>query len=95
MSKELPKFLVVHFDGDFLEHAEFANSEQEAEEISCAVRPGDHWDMVRIPIETAAASPDLLDLIMRIKRHLDGGGSIQPENGIHIAIRANIKKATE
>lgn len=36
---------------------------------------------------------DLLGLVKRIKRHLDGGGSIQPENGIHIAIVKAIKKA--
>ncbi len=39
------------------------------------------------------SQPDLLSLVERIKRHLDGGGSIQPENGVHIAVRAVIKKA--
>ena len=41
-----------------------------------------------------AAAPELLDLLKRMKRHLDGGGSIQPENGVHIAIIAAIAKAT-
>ncbi|KKK93460.1 hypothetical protein LCGC14_2692670, partial [marine sediment metagenome] len=29
MSEHLPNFLAVHFDGDFLEHAAFVESEQE------------------------------------------------------------------
>ena len=42
-----------------------------------------------------AAAPDLLNLLRRIERHLDGGGTIQPENGVHVAIIAAIEKAKE
>ena len=41
-----------------------------------------------------AQNKNLLSLVKRIKKHLDGGGSIQPENGVHIAVRAAIKKAS-
>ena len=59
-----PKFLVVHFNGDFLEHAAFAATAQETEEISCSFRNGaDHFDMRCIPIETAAAAPELLEAL--------------------------------
>lgn len=56
---------------------------------------GADWPIDEANARLIAAAPELLDLVQRIKRHLDGGGSIQPENGIHIAIRANIAKATE
>lgn len=60
MNLEKPKFLAVHFNGDFLEHAAFVESEEEGELLSCLVRPGDHWDYILIPIETAAVAPWLL-----------------------------------
>ena len=60
MSLEKPKFLAVHFDGDFLEHAAFVESEEEWALLTNLVIPGDHWSPVLIPIETAAASPWLL-----------------------------------
>ncbi len=60
MSEHLPKFLAVHFDGDFLEHAAFVETEEEWAQLTCLVSPGDHWDPVLIPIETAAAGPNLL-----------------------------------
>lgn len=62
MTEHTPKFLVAHFDGDFLEDAQFAISDEEAEQISCAVRLADHWSMVKIPIETAVAAPELLKM---------------------------------
>ncbi len=60
MSLEKPNFLAVHFDGDFLEHAAFVESEEEWALLTNLVTPGDHWSPVLIPIETAAAAPDLL-----------------------------------
>ena len=60
MSEQLPNFLAVHFDGDFLEHAAFVETEEEWAQLTCRVIPGDHWDPVLIPIETAAAAPELL-----------------------------------
>ena len=42
MSKEKPKFLAVHFDGDFLEHAAFVESEEEWALLTNLVSPGDH-----------------------------------------------------
>lgn len=57
---ETPKFLAVHFDGDYLEHAAFVNSEKEGAQLTCHIAPGDHWDYVLIPIETAAVADELL-----------------------------------
>ena len=72
MSEQLPKFLAVHFDGDFLEHAAFVESEQEWAQLTCLVSPGDHWDPVLIPIETAAAAPALLTACEKVRDRLGG-----------------------
>ena len=95
MSEQLPKFLAVHFDGDFLEQASFVESEQEWAQLTCRVSPGDHWDPVLIPIETAAAAPDLLaackDAVGQIRTLAD-----EDINGInyHEQLDAAIAKAT-
>lgn len=70
MSEHLPKFLAVHFDGDCLEHAAFVESEQEWAQLTCLVSPGDHWDPVLIPIQTAAAAPNLLAACQEAKKLL-------------------------
>ncbi len=68
MSSEKPNFLAVHFDGDFLEHAAFVKSEEEWALLTNLVTPGDHWSPVLIPIETAAAAPDLLGACKEAKK---------------------------
>ena len=67
MSKEKPKFLAVHFDGDFLEHAAFVESEEEWALLTNLVSPGDHWNPVLIPIEIAAAALNLLTACEEIR----------------------------
>ncbi len=96
MSKT-PKFLVVHFNGDFLEHAAFAATAQETEEISCSFRNGaDHFDMRCIPIETAAAAPALLEACQNIEANLTGTDCFaeRVKDSLNRA-RAAIAKATE
>ncbi len=78
MSEHTPKFLAVHFDGDYLEHAAFVNSEEEASQLTCLVSPGDHWSPVLIPIETAAAAPYMLTALQMIVAVADDDPSASP-----------------
>ena len=71
MSEQLPKFLAVHFDDDFLEHAAFVETEEKWAQLTCNVSPGDHWDPVLIPIKTAAAAPWLLKACEEAMKFLD------------------------
>ena len=75
MSKEKPKFLAVHFDGGFLEHAAFVESEEEWALLTNLVAPGDHWSPVLIPIEIAAAAPWLLKALEEIVERARSGNS--------------------
>lgn len=101
---ETPKFLAVHFDGDYLEHAAFVNTEKEASQLTCRISPGDHWSPVLIPIETAAAAPDLLTacngLLSRMQYYYNThqdlcrlGDACPDKKTIHFA-KAAIAKAT-
>lgn len=48
----MPKFLVSHFCGDVLVHVGFADTAEQAEQVSCLVRAGDHWDLVVLDLKT-------------------------------------------
>jgi len=97
MSEQLPKFLAVHFDGDFLEHAAFVESEQEWAQLTCLVSPGDHWDPVLIPIKTAAAAPWLLDACEKHIQAVDGtvSGMADRKARATPCIRAAVAKAVD
>ena len=97
MSSEKPNFLAVHFDGDFLEHAAFVESEEEWALLTNIVAPGDHWSPVLISIEIAAAAPDLLKACEKAKKVIYEMINKRPVslNIVHHTLETAIAKAKD
>ncbi len=88
-----PKFLMAHFDGDYLEHVAFVDTEEEASQLTCLVSPGDHWSPVLIPIATAATAPELLEICERVHLYLVMSDN-KRESLLADELEAAINKAT-